>query len=703
MWLPQQLPALAGPLQAAGFTGDASAFADLTGHPLGAIVSLGGGSASFVSADGLIVTNHHCVQGALQYNSTPDRNLMEQGFLAKSRAEELWCGPGSRVFVTVAVREVTTEILGRLDPRWSDRERFDAIEKRVKELTAAGEKGGLRCTIASFFEGLKWFEFSQLEIQDVRLVYAPPAGIGNFGGEVDNWQWPRHTGDFAFYRAYVSPAGRAVGHAKENVPYQPKHWLRVAPQGASPGELVFVAGYPGRTARLAPYAEVEQTVAWSLPRTVRRNTDQIALLEQLAQADPETAIRVAPRIRGLHNSLTKTRGVLQGLHQGGLLAARRAQEQELLAWIDADPQRQADYGEVLPALNALAVDRTRTRERDSLLAEITGGRGSVMGAAQTIYRFAHERTKPDADRDPAFQERNWSRLRDGLERLERSLDLKADRVLMKYTLAEVAKLPPAERIGILDQQIGLAAGMSEDAASQAIDAFLDRLLTGTRLYQKDARLAGLDQSPADLLAGNDTAIKLTAALDPLTEAVREQSKERSGAEARLGPRYAAALLAQRGGLVAPDANGTLRVTYGQIQGVAARDGLLFLPQTTLQGVVEKATSASPFRIPAAQQAAIQALRAGKPTPYLDPRLNDVPVNFLSTVDTTGGNSGSATLNGKGELVGLLFDGMFGSVASDYLFDPVRNRSIHVDSRYLLWTLAEVSGATTLLAELERKP
>ena len=329
--------------------------------------------------------------------------------------------------------------------------------------------------------------------------------------------------------------------------------------------------------------------------------------------------------------------------------------------------------------------------------------GSVMGSAQTIYRFSIERPKIDADRDPLFQERNWSRMREAQDRLQRSLDVKADRVLMTYSLAEVAKLPASQRIDVLDQEIGLSAGMSEADAGKAIDTFLGKLLSGTQLYQKDIRLACLDKSTAELLAMNDTAIKLTAALYPLTEAIREKTKERSGATYRLGPRYAEALLARNGGVVSPDANGTLRVTYGQVMGVLARDGLLYLPQTTLQGIVEKATGASPFNAPMAQLAAIKALRAGKMTPYFDPKLNDVPVNFLSTVDTTGGNSGSATLNSKGELVGLLFDGTYDTVASDYLFDPVRTRSIHVDTRYMLWTMAEAYGATNLLAEIKASP
>ena len=203
MWMPQQIPSMAGRLKALGFQGDPKAFADLTGQPMGAVVSLGGCTASFVSPEGLIVTNHHCVTGGLQYNSTPTRNLLKDGYLAKSRDEELPNGPGSRVSVTTSVTDVTGAITGNIDPKATDRQRYDVIERRVKQRVAACEKSGQRCTVASFFDGLKYFEITQMEIRDVRLVYAPAEGIGVFGGETDNWRWPRHTGDWSFLRAYV--------------------------------------------------------------------------------------------------------------------------------------------------------------------------------------------------------------------------------------------------------------------------------------------------------------------------------------------------------------------------------------------------------------------------------------------------------------------------------------------------------------------
>jgi hypothetical protein len=670
---------------------------------MGAIVSLGGCSASFVSPDGLIVTNNHCVQGALQYNSKPERNLMVDGYLAKTRADELWSGPGSRVFVTVSVKDVTEDVAGKIDPKTADRQRYDLVDQRVKARTAECEKGGLRCTISPFFEGLKWFEIAQMEIQDVRLVYAPAAGIGNFGGETDNWQWPRHTGDWSFYRAYVSKDGNAVPFSRDSVPYKPKHWLKVSPAGANPGDLVFVAGYPGRTYRLNPYDEVKETVDWNLPRSIQRATDRIAILTKLGKDDKETALHVAQAIRGLNNGLTKNKGVLQGMVKGGLLSDKERMEKDFVKWIDADAVRRARYGDVIPAIDALVAERAKTRERDALLMEMSGVMGSSLGSAQTLYRFSIEKAKKDADRDPTFQERNWSRIREAQERAQRTLDPKADRALMRYALVDVAKLPEGQRVDVLDREIGLKPGMAETAAGKAIDAWLEKLFAGTKLYAKDFRMSLFDKSTAEMVATKDSMVALAAALYPLQEANREKGKERSGALYRLGPRYAEALLAKNGGLVSPDANSTLRVTYGKVLGVPARDGLLYAPQTTLAGVVEKATGKGEFNAPKAELDAIGALRAGRATPYLDPKLNDVPVNFLSTVDTTGGNSGSATLNARGELCGLLFDGTFDTVASDYLFDAVRTRSIHVDSRYMLWTMSEVDGATNLLKEIGEAP
>lgn len=700
MWMPQQITQLAAKLKSMGFEGDPKAFADLTGQPMGAVVSLGGCTASFVSPDGLIVTNHHCVTGALQFNSTPERDLLANGYLAKSREDELPNGPGARVFVTTRVTDVTDAITGRLDAKLTDRQRYDAIDRRLKERVAACEKEGLRCSVPSFFEGLKYFEIAQLEIKDVRLVYAPAEGIGVFGGETDNWRWPRHTGDWSFYRAYVGKDGQPAAYSKANVPYHPKHWLPVAAGGVKPGDLVFVVGYPGRTQRHQTYAEVKATTEWAMPRAIRNAEEQLAILDRLAKQDKDLALKVAGRVQGLNNGLTNTKGVLEGLVKGGSLVRKQEAERALAEWIGADPARRQQYGDVLPAMQELQEASLKTRERNAALAGLSGA-SAYLGAAQTIYRLSLQRPKSDIDRDQGFQERDWSRIREAQQRLQRTIDPTVDRALLSWAMAKAAALPAGQRIEPFDQAAGLRPGMTEAEASKAIASYLDTLYAGTKLADANVRLGLLDKSTADLQAAGDPFLALAAALEPLSESIREAGKDLAGAYARLRPRYMEAMLARAGGLVAPDANSTLRVTFGQVKGVRARDGLFYEPHTTLQGIVEKHTGEGEFNAPKAQLDAIAALRAGKKTPYLVPDLGDVPVNFLSTVDTTGGNSGSPTLNARGELVGLLFDGTYESVASDYLFDTVKTRSIHVDSRYMLWTMSEVDGAAHLVKEMGR--
>lgn len=698
MWMPQQIPELAARLKALGFKGDAKAFADLTGEPMGAIVSLGGCTASFVSPDGLVVTNHHCVTGGLQFNSNPGHDLLKNGYLAKTRTEELPNGPGSRIFVTTSVTEVTTAITGNIEPKTSDRQRYDIIDRRIKERIAACEKSGQRCSVASFFDGLKYFEIAQLEIKDVRLVYAPAEGIGVFGGETDNWRWPRHTGDWSFVRAYVGNDGKPAAFSKDNVPFKPKHWLRVSKEGIRPGDLVFVAGYPGRTQRHQTYAQVKETTDWSFPRSIRLAQEQLAILDQLSKGNKSLALKVATRVQRLNNTLTNQKGMLEGLVEGGSLAKKQAQEKELEAWIAADPVRQNKYGDILPALRGLQEESEKTRERDATLTTLTTT-SAYLDAAQTLYRLSVERPKGDLARESGFQERDWPRIRENQDRIQKTMDTTAERALLGWALGLAAALPSGQRIAAIDQTVGLQPGMGQPERDRTIEAFLSGAFNGTKLGDSEYRLSLMDKRTADLLATKDPFILLAAAVEPLAEANRNSAKSRDGARARLMPRYMEALLAKSGGLVAPDANSTLRVTYGQVKGVDARDGLYYKPQTTLKGIVQKHTGTGDFDAPKQQLDAINALHSGKKTPYLDPSLHDVPVNFLSTVDTTGGNSGSPTLNAKGELVGLLFDGTYESVASNYVFDPVTTRSIHVDSRYMLWNMAEVDGAINLLREM----
>jgi hypothetical protein len=293
MWLPEQMAQHEEQLKALGLELDPKVLTDPTASPLGAVVSLGGCSASFVSPDGLIATNHHCSTRALQYNTTPENDLLTNGYLARSRAEERWAGPTARVYVTRASRDVTGEVRSGIEAIASDLDRYKTIAERKKQLVAACESGrpDVRCSVAEYFGGGQYSLIEQLEIKDLRIVYVPQEGIGNFGGDIDNWRWPRHSGDFAFFRAYVGKDNRPANHAEDNVPYRPPHHLKLASAPLAQGDLVMVAGYPGVTNRLRTATEVESAVSWHYPERVKFLEESIALLEELSKQDPALRIQ----------------------------------------------------------------------------------------------------------------------------------------------------------------------------------------------------------------------------------------------------------------------------------------------------------------------------------------------------------------------------------------------------------------------------
>ncbi|HLR87166.1 MAG TPA: S46 family peptidase, partial [Wenzhouxiangella sp.] len=296
MWQPAQLPGIAPQLEQAGLEIKPEELSDLTAYPMGSIVSLGGCTASLVSDKGLIVTNHHCAYGALAYNSTPEENLIVDGFLAESPDEERPASPGMRVYVTESIDDVTDSVLAGVDEDMSGAARYKAIEKARKSLVGECEETpGYNCRVASFYGGLSYQLVRQLEIRDVRVVYAPPESIGKFGGDIDNWVWPRHTGDFSFLRAYVAPDGSPAGYAEENVPFQPRHVMQLNPKGLEAGDFVMVAGYPGRTNRYRLASEVEHALGWNYPNQIRLFEETLEIIADAAAENPDAGVKYASR------------------------------------------------------------------------------------------------------------------------------------------------------------------------------------------------------------------------------------------------------------------------------------------------------------------------------------------------------------------------------------------------------------------------
>ncbi|NCP19009.1 MAG: S46 family peptidase [Erythrobacter sp.] len=693
MFTPEQLPEIADDLREAGLELDPNVLSDLTGFPMGAVVSLGGCSASFVSPQGLVVTNHHCARGSVQYNSTAENNYLENGFLAKTMGEELPAAPGSRIYVTTEFSDVTQRVRAATDDL-SPNERYNTVEQRMKDITAECEQdAGYRCRVASYYGGAQYKLIKQLEVKDVRLVYAPADSIGKYGGDVDNWMWPRHTGDFSFYRAYVAPDGSAAEYSENNVPYQPEHHLKVSAGGLEDGDFVMVAGYPGSTSRYAMLAEVENTFGWNYPTFQTLLTEWIDTIETAAPEGSDARVKYESRLAGLNNYEKNLRGQIEGARRVGLIERRREREEALAAWIAADPSRAA-YGPAITDLSELAQESAAASRTSFWYGNAT--RAQLLGVAQRLYRLAKERQKPDAQRDSGYQERDMAFFRQGLQALDRRYDASVDKAEWKLFLDGYIDQPQAERVAVFDNALGLN-GVDDE---KQLDAILDDYYEGTSLDESETRLALMDASVAELEASNDPFIKLAIALYDYEEGLKEEGEERAGRALALRPAYMEAITqwqSEQGKLPYPDANSTLRITFGNVMGGSPFDGMYYLPFTTLQGIAQKDTGIAPFNAPERELELIAAQDYGK---YELDEIDSVPVNYLSDLDVTGGNSGSATLNAQGQLVGLLFDGTFESVNSDWDFDPRTTRSIHVDTRYMLWVMDKVDGATNLIEEMD---
>lgn len=678
MWLPSQAPEIAQQLKKAGLKLDPNALSDLQAAPMNAIASLGGCSASFVSPKGLVVSNHHCVYGSIQYNAKPERDLLTNGFLAATMPDELPAAPGSRIFVIEDLRDVTEDVLNGVAAT-AGKARYDKIEANQKALIAACEKQpSRRCDVRAYYGGSTYYLQQMLEIQDVRLVYAPARGIGNFGGEVDNWQWPRHTGDFGFYRAYVAPDGSAKPFAKENVPYKPKSYLKLG-RGVAEGDFVMLAGFPGLTERFRTAQETKHYYTEFYPLQQRLLSEYAEQINAATAGDKDATIKYANTLRGADNFKKKLVGQMTGADAVALIDKKEAQEKAFRDWASGDAARK----ETIAALDAVTAELNAARLNNTRFGLLS--RAQLLGAARTAYRWAKEREKPDAEREPGFQDRDRNLVTERFTAIERRFDPRVDRRLFEAALIEYRQLPAGERNKALDtglEKLGM-----------------DRLYADTKLGDTATRVGLLDKSAKNLEASNDPFVKIAVAMYEEDIARENRNKDREGRNHAARSAYIAAYrdyAKANGKTLFPDANGTLRLTYGHVKS-RTRDGAKWNAFTTAEGIVEKATGRDPFDAPPKELDLIRAKNYGA---YKVNALGTLPVNFLSTVDITGGNSGSAVMDANGHLVGLAFDGTMDGVISDWWFDPAINRTINVDVRYMRWVMDKVDGAQNLLNEME---
>ncbi len=700
MWPPSQLPSIEAKLKARGLELDAKDLSSLTEYPLNAIVGLGYCTGSFLSPNGLVATNHHCGFGIVQFNSTKERNLMVDGFLAKDFAAELPADPNQRLYVTEAITDISARLTKGLDGV-GGLKRYTTIDKRSKQAVAECERdAGYRCDVYNFNGGRNYLMIRQLEIKDVRLVYAPSEWIGNFGGDIDNWMWPRHTGDFTFLRGYVGPDGKPAPYSKDNKPYQPKSWLKVDPKGLEVGDYAMVAGYPGRTNRSRLAEELRDAIEFSYPRGIKNMGEARDTIAAATKDRPEAAIKYASMVQSISNGWKNQQGQLEGFAKTTAVADKEAEEARLLAWIEADAGRKAKYGQAVAALKSELARIRGLRETELYGNSLLSMGPTLYGAARDLYKLSLERRKPDAERSFGFQARDEIKFKGRMASIDKRFDPAVDRALFELSLGRYLKLAKTARIPEVDR----ALGIDRDGMTVAdLGAKLDALYANSKLGDMNARMALLDAKPRDFEKSADSFVQLAVALYPAFERMETEWKVRAGNEGLYRSAYLDALIAFReseGRPAYPDANNSLRVTYGTVTGYSPKDGVSNTEFTTLEGVLAKVTDQDPFLHPTRAVELMQKKHYGK---YADPKLGTVPVNFLTNVDITGGNSGSPTLNKRGEVVGLVFDGNWESVSASWVFNPALTRAIHVDVRYMLWVMDEVDQADHLIREMGLEP
>ena len=680
-WQPHQLPQLKSELKRIGITIPAEKLADLGKHPMSAMASLGGCSASFVSNAGLAVTNHHCAYGAVQRNSSALRNLIADGFLAKTRAEELPAGPSERMYVTDKVETVTTRVTGGLAANLSGRARYEQIQNRTKGLILECEQDkAYRCSVPSFHRGLEYYRIRQLMIRDVRLVYAPSDKIGNFGGDIDNFEWPRHTGDFAFLRAYVGKDGRPADPSADNVPYQSKDFLQVSAEGLKAGDPILLAGYPGRTSRYKLPVEIRHARDIAYPRRVAESQADLNEIAKATQDNAESVVRYASVAKSINNGMKKSQGLIDGFARKDIAAIKDGQNAEFRAWFSKNGKDASLLGELE---QVIAADINLSEQE---FAWTVATHSDMLRSARSLYRLALERKKPDAEREPGYQERDQAFIKARLARLEQSFVSSVDQARWQAALQRYAQLPADTHPAGLDALLPAASSIAT-------------LYTQTQLSNTAQRLAWMEKDAEAMKQSSDAFLQLATRMYQVSDNLENNRKEIDGNLERIIPRHMQAVIAWKqaqGKPVYADANSTLRVTFGTVAAYSPRDGITKGPFTTVEGIVEKSAKEAPFITPPALLDAVKAKRYGV---FRDATLGTVPVNFLSSADTTGGNSGSAVMNKRGELVGLNFDSTYESVTKDWYFDSAITRAIHVDIRYMLWVMKELDHADNLLKEM----
>lgn len=687
MWLPTLLQAIEGQMRTEGMMISAEDIYSLNNGSLkDATVLFGGGcTAEVISKEGLILTNLHCGFSAIADHSSVEKDYLKNGFWAASRGEEL-SNPGLSATFIIRMEDVSARVLGAVLQGMGEAERAEAISATNAAIVAETTLGpGQNAVIKPFNYGNSYYLIVSETYKDVRLVGAPPGSIGNFGGDTDNWMWPRHTGDFSLFRIYADAENKPAPFALTNVPFKPRRSLAISMDGVKEGDFAMIFGFPGNTQRYLPSDAVEYIQKVGDPLRIRMRRASLAVIDEAMLSSDRTRIAYADKQKSISNAYKKWIGELRGITELGTVARKHDLEREYRARAQA-----AGRLDLIAALDSLEANH----ERIAPYAKARDLFSEFYGTGNDLLRFVRSF-------EPLLDVANVERLKDegklqaeiGKARARASafhkdFDPAVDRRIME------AQLP------IYLEQMEPGAGIVLPGRFATPDAYVQDIYARSifvRPQELDAALASWSAKRARKLSVDPAVVAANAFVSAHATKVKpvlDAANARLAEHMRLWMGGLMTLFPER--TFWPDANSTLRLSYGQVEGSQPRDGMIYEAFTSLDGVLEKYRPNDPeFDAPAR----LLELHAAKDYgPYGTPE--GMPVCFTSSLHTTGGNSGSPVLNGRGELIGINFDRTWESTMSDLQFDPEKCRNISTDIRYVLFVVDKVCGAHHLIEELE---
>jgi len=651
-----------------------------------AVLHFGGGcTAEVISKDGLVLTNHHCGYGTIQKLSTVDHDYLQNGYWAMNHDQEL-PAKGLTVIFLDHFEDVTKAVTEAMDAAKDPKARDEAFRTVSDQLTAkaVGNSKFLRARVVSFFGDNQYFMVVSKTYSDIRFVGAPPSSIGKFGGETDNWMWPRHTGDFSMFRIYADKDNNPAEYSKENVPYQPKKFLTISLKGVGQNDPAMIIGYPGRTNRFMTSYEVKETSEVTNAVTILVRGVRQGILWADMEADPKVRLQYSSKYAGSANFWKKAIGMNETFDKLKVYERRAAEEKSFSEWVAADPARIEKYGKALADVKSAIEGRAKLQYVSRFYMEAL----SSIELTSAATRFGPQASREGrggapggAGGRPSFQMSPSDFYKD----YNVSTDIKVAKALIKLFREKV----PASDLPGFYKTIDTEYQGNVDAY---VDAMFNQSVFTSEEKLKAAQAGDKKAMETDLayVAGKEIS---SAFMKYFMELEKYRTQYASGQKL-----YIAGMLEMKAGqAIYPDANSTMRLTYGKVLNYSPKDGVIFDYVTTLDGVMQKEDPKNyEFTVPARLKELYEAKDFGQYA-LKDGRM---PVAFLTNNDITGGNSGSPVMNKKGELIGTAFDGNWESMSSDIIFEPSLQRCINVDIRYTLFIMDKFGGAGYLLNEMK---